>query len=152
MSYDFSTLNVKDLEELAIDLLNAELNLGLQSFKVGKDGGIDLRYSSPENNNEIVVQVKHYLKSGESKLIADFKDKELSKVKKLKLNRYIIVTSIPTRPREAAFTMLPRICFFELLFSISKAKKHLALALTCISLSSLLNSISFSNSRPIFCL
>lgn len=96
MNYDFSTLDDKDLEELALDLLNAELNLGLQSFKVGKDGGIDLRYSSPENNNEIVVQVKHYLKSGESRLIKDFKEKELPKLKKLSPapSRYIIVASI----------------------------------------------------------
>jgi len=94
MSYDFSTLNDKDLEELALDLLNAELNLGLQSFKVGKDGGIDLRYSTPENNNEIVVQVKHYLKSGEARLIKEFKEKELPKVRHLKPTRYIIVTSI----------------------------------------------------------
>ena len=96
MNYDFSTLNDKDLEELALDLLNAELNLGLQSFKVGKDGGIDLRYSSPENNNEIVVQVKHYLKSGESKLIKDFKENELPKLNKLSPSptRYIIVASI----------------------------------------------------------
>jgi hypothetical protein len=94
MNYDFSTLNDKDLEELALDLLNAEFNLGLQSFKVGQDGGIDLRYSTPENNNEIVVQVKHYLKSGENKLIKAFKEIELPKVKKLKPKRYIIVTSI----------------------------------------------------------
>lgn len=94
MSYDFSTLNDKDLEELALDLLNAELQLGLQSFKVGRDGGIDLRCSTPENNNEIVVQVKHYLKSGEAKLIKAFKELELPKVLKLKPKRYIIVTSI----------------------------------------------------------
>lgn len=94
MNYDFSTLNDKDLEELALDLLNAELNLSLQNFKVGKDGGIDLRYSSPENNNEIVVQVKHYLKSGEAKLIKEFKEKELPKVKNFTPKRYIIVTSI----------------------------------------------------------
>ena len=94
MSYDFSTLNDKDLEELALDLLNAEYNLGLQSFKVGKDGGIDLRCSTPENNNEIVVQVKHYLKSGEAKLIKTFKETELPKIKNLKPKRYIIVTSI----------------------------------------------------------
>jgi hypothetical protein len=94
MNYDFSTLNDKDLEELALDLLNIELNLKLQSFKVGKDGGVDLRYSSPENNNEIVVQVKHYLKSGETKLIKEFKEKELPKVQRFKPKRYIIVTSI----------------------------------------------------------
>lgn len=94
MNYDFSTLNDKDLEELALDLLNAELNLGLQNFKVGKDGGVDLRYSSQENNNEIVVQVKHYLKSGEAKLITEFKKNELPKVKDFMPKRYIIVTSI----------------------------------------------------------
>lgn len=94
MSYDFSTLNDRDLEELALDLLNAELKLGLQSFKVGRDGGVDLRCSTPENNNEIVVQVKHYLKSGQAKLIKTFKEIELAKVQKLKPKRYIIVTSI----------------------------------------------------------
>lgn len=30
-NYDFSTLNDKDLEELALDLLNAQLNLDLHS-------------------------------------------------------------------------------------------------------------------------
>jgi len=95
MSYDFSTLNDKDLEELALDLLNAELNLGLQSFKVGKDGGVDLRCSTPENNNEIVVQVKHYLKSGFTKFKSDLINKELPKVRNLKLKRYLIVTSLP---------------------------------------------------------
>ena len=93
-NYTFSTLNDKDLEELALDLLNAQLNLDLQSFKVGIDGGVDLRYSTPINDNSIVVQEKHYLKSGYSKLKSDLKNKELKKVKKLNPDRYIIVTSI----------------------------------------------------------
>lgn len=93
-NYDFSTLNDKDLEELALDLLNAQLKLDLQSFKVGVDGGVDLRHSSPKNNNSIVVQVKHYLKSGYSKFKSDLKNKELKKVKKLNPDRYIIVTSL----------------------------------------------------------
>ena len=93
-NYTFSTLNDKDLEELALDLLNAQLNLDLQSFKVGIDGGVDLRYSTPINDNSIVVQVKHYLKSGYSKLKSDLKNKELKKVKKLNPDRYIIVTSV----------------------------------------------------------
>lgn len=93
-NYDFSTLNDKDLEELALDLLNAQLKLDLQSFKVGIDGGVDLRHSTPKNDNSIVVQVKHYLKSGYSKLKSDLKNKELKKVKKLNPDRYIIVTSV----------------------------------------------------------
>lgn len=94
INYTFSTLNDKDLEELALDLLNAQLKLDLQSFKVGIDEGIDLRYSTPKNDNSIVVQVKHYLKSGYSKLKSDLKNKELKKVKKLNPDRYIIVTSV----------------------------------------------------------
>lgn len=93
-NYDFSTLNDKDLEELALDLLNAQLKLDLQSFKVGIDGGVDLRHSTPKNDNSIVVQVKHYLNSGYSKLKSDLKNKELKKVKKLNPDRYIIVTSV----------------------------------------------------------
>lgn len=93
-NYTFSTLNDKDLEELALDLLNAQLKLDLQSFKVGIDEGVDLRHSTPKNDNSIVVQVKHYLKSGYSKLKSDLKNKELKKVKKLNPDRYIIVTSV----------------------------------------------------------
>lgn len=93
-NYDFSTLNDKDLEELALDLLNAQLKLDLQSFKVGIDGGVDLRHSSSKKNNSIVVQVKHYLKSGYSQLKSDLKNKELIKVQKLDPDRYLIVTSL----------------------------------------------------------
>lgn len=93
-NYTFSTLNDKDLEELVLDLLNAQLKLDLQSFKIGADEGVDLRHSTPKNDNSIVVQVKHYLKSGYSKLKSDLKNKELKKVKKLNPDRYIIVTSI----------------------------------------------------------
>lgn len=94
MNYDFSTLNDKDFEILSRDILNAHLKLDLQNFKSGKDKGIDLRFSSIENNNSIVVQAKHYLKSGFTKLIYDLKNKELSKVNILKPERYILVTSI----------------------------------------------------------
>ena len=62
--YNFSTLNDKELEELSRDLLSRELSIPFQSFKVGKDKGIDLRYSSISSENEIIAQVKHYLNSG----------------------------------------------------------------------------------------
>lgn len=91
--YDFSTLNDKDFEVLCKDLLNFKYNLELQNFKSGKDQGIDLRYSTPTNNNTLVVQVKHYLKSGFTKLKTDLK-RELPKVRNLNPQRYIIATSI----------------------------------------------------------
>lgn len=94
MNYDFSTLNDKDFEELVLDLLNAQFKLDLQSFKVGKDKGVDLRYSSSENNNSIVVQAKHYFKSGFSQLKSSIQHTEVQNVAKLKPDRYIFVTSM----------------------------------------------------------
>lgn len=92
--YDFSTLNDKDLEELTRDLLNKKFGLSLQSFKTGIDGGIDLRYSGTGSTSEIIVQVKHYLKSGYQQLLYKLKTEEYPKVDKLKPKRYIVVTSI----------------------------------------------------------
>ncbi len=99
-TYTFSTINDKDFEVLVLDLLNTEFSLNLQNFKGGKDGGIDLRYSSNTNKNEIVVQAKHYLKSGNKKLISDLKVKELKKVKAINPNRYIIATSLELSSKE----------------------------------------------------
>jgi len=95
MAYDFSTLNDKEFEKLARDILNKKFDLDLQDFKYGQDLGVDLRYSSPKNINSIVVQAKHYVKSGYKKLLSELKNKELPKVNSLKPDRYIIVTSLP---------------------------------------------------------
>lgn len=93
-NYDFSTLNDKEFEQIARDLLNAQFDLKLQSFKAGRDKGIDLRYSTPENNNAIVVQVKHYISSGFAQLKHTLKHSEFPKVDLLRPERYIIVTSL----------------------------------------------------------
>jgi hypothetical protein len=97
-TYDFSTLNDKDLEILVCDLLTRELSISFQSFKVGKDKGIDLRYSTNTNENEIIVQVKHYLKSGYVQLLSVLKNKERPKIEELSPNRYILVTSLGLSP------------------------------------------------------
>lgn len=99
-NYDFSTLNDRDLEELTRDLLSKVLNVNFQSFKPGKDKGIDLRYSTVNNENEIVVQVKHYLGSGVSKLKSDLNNNETKKVVSLKPKRYIFCTSLPLSPQD----------------------------------------------------
>lgn len=100
--YDFSTLNDKELELLVCDLLNAKYDLNLQSFKTGRDGGIDLRYSTPKNDNSIVVQVKHYLKSGYNQLKNKLINEEAIKIKKLnpQPSRYIIATSLSLSPHQ----------------------------------------------------
>jgi adenylate kinase family enzyme len=99
-NYDFSTLNDRDLEELTRDLLSKELGVNFQSFKPGKDKGIDLRYSTVNDENEIVVQVKQYIGSGISKLKLDLKNKELQKVISLNPKRYILCTSLPLSPQD----------------------------------------------------
>lgn len=94
MNYNFSTLNDKEFEQITKDLLNAKFNLGLQDFKVGVDGGVDLRCSTTNNNNSIVVQTKHYIGSDFAQLKSTLLNKELDKIKNLKPDRYIVVTSL----------------------------------------------------------
>jgi adenylate kinase family enzyme len=97
-NYDFSTLNDKDLENLVGDLLREDLKIQFQSFKAGSDSGIDLRYSTNSSENKIIVQVKHYLKSGFKKLLYELERKEKPKVEKLQPKRYILATSVPLSP------------------------------------------------------
>ncbi len=99
-NYDFHTINDKDFEELSLDLLNAEFALGLQRFKPGKDKGIDLRFSTKDNPNHLVVQAKHYRGSGFAQLKWVLSHKELAKIEKLKPDRYIITTSLQLSPQE----------------------------------------------------
>jgi hypothetical protein len=99
-NYNFTTLNDKDLEELARDLLSRKLNINFQSFRTGKDKGIDLRYSTVNDENKIIVQVKHYAGSKFSNLISVLKTSEYEKIEKLKPKQYIIVTSLPLNPDE----------------------------------------------------
>jgi len=99
MAFDFTTLNDKDLEELVRDILSVELDIHFQSFKMGTDKGADLRYATNNSENEIIVQVKHYLDSGISKLKSDLKKTEAKKVIELNPNRYIFVTSLALTPK-----------------------------------------------------
>lgn len=94
-NYDFSTLNDKEFEQISRDLLNAKHKLGLQDFKTGKDKGVDLRFSTPHNNNSIVAQVKHYVGSGYPQLKHTLVSKELNKIENLNPERYLVVTSLP---------------------------------------------------------
>ncbi|MBD0833359.1 ATP-binding protein [Aestuariibaculum sediminum] len=104
-NYDFSTLNSLDFEKLACDLLNHEykqnsLYAFFRSFKPGKDLGIDLLHSTIENEYDIVVQVKHYVKTSYSTLKSDLIKKEKPKVDKLKPRLYILVTSSELNPQQ----------------------------------------------------
>jgi DNA polymerase III delta prime subunit len=99
-NYDFSTLNDKDFEEIICDLLSAELDIPFQSFKAGKDGGVDLKYSTEANDNEIVVQVKHYINTPKTEFFRKLKTQELDNLRSLKPERYIVATSILLNPED----------------------------------------------------
>ena len=75
--------------------MQAQWGVQLESFKTGKDGGIDLRYSV--GPTKTIVQVKHYLRTGLSGLLRDLKA-EAVKVRRLAPSRYVLVTSVPLSP------------------------------------------------------
>lgn len=93
--YDFHQLSPHDFENMARDLLQVDLELTLESFKTGKDGGVDFSYAQSGSN--IVVQCKHYVRTGLAGLLRDLK-KESVKVRKLKPQRYVLITSVPLSP------------------------------------------------------
>ena len=78
--YDFHQLSPQDFERLVRDLLQAQRSEQLESFKTGRDGGIDLRYA--EGPCKLIVQVKHYVRTGFAGLIRDLK-KENAKIAQL---------------------------------------------------------------------
>lgn len=95
--YTFHTLSPIDFENLVRDLLQAELSIRLENFKVGKDGGIDLRYSKADET-PLIVQAKHYADTGFHGLLSHLKTKEKSKIDRINPDRYLLVTSVPLSP------------------------------------------------------
>lgn len=99
MAYDFSTLSPHDFELLTQDLLQRDLNVKLEGFKSGRDGGIDLRCSRGKDSG-LIVQCKHYAGSTFSTLKSRLTRTELPKIKKLAPKRYVVSTSRPLSVNE----------------------------------------------------
>ncbi len=97
--YDFRSLNDKEFEALSRDLLQCELKITLESFKAGKDKGIDLRFCNSVDGKKIIVQAKHWSRSGWSMLYNHLEKSELKKVKLLNPDRYLLVTSVELSPQ-----------------------------------------------------
>jgi len=98
--YDFHTLSPYDFELISRDLVQARDKIVLESFRTGRDDGIDFRYC-PSEDQKIIVQCKHYRGTSVSGLIRSLK-KEAQKLIKLSPSRYIIVTSLPLSPANKA--------------------------------------------------
>jgi hypothetical protein len=95
-NYNFLNLSPPEFEELTRDLLQKELKNTFESFAIGPDQGIDLRYCVSQNK-DIIVQCKRY--KNITSLLAVLKT-EVSKVKKLNPSRYIVVTSVGLSPAQ----------------------------------------------------
>jgi hypothetical protein len=104
--YDFRSLSPYDFQLLSRDLLQAELDLRLESFSHGRDGGIDLR----NIEEELIVQCKHFLDSPYETLLRVLKRDERPKVDKLQPQRYMLTTSqglVPARKTEIQQVFAP---------------------------------------------
>ena len=85
-----------DFENLCLDLAKVLTGKRFEAFGPGPDGGIDGRCSTSERGT-IILQCKHYLKSGFSTLLSTMRN-EAKKVKKRNLVRYILFTSQSLTP------------------------------------------------------
>ncbi|OQS30432.1 restriction endonuclease [Chromobacterium violaceum] len=94
-NYDFKQLSPHDFELLARDLIQARDSIILESFKTGRDLGIDFRFARATGST--IIQCKHYAGTGLAGLMADLK-KEVVKAARLKPARYMLVTSVGLTP------------------------------------------------------
>lgn len=92
-NYDFKNLNDKEFEVLANDLLSKREGVTVDRYKPGKDGGVDGRFFAV-NGNEVIIQSKHWIKSGITALINHLQKSELPIIINLNPPRYILVTSL----------------------------------------------------------
>ncbi len=98
MDYDFKSLSDYDFEQLVCDLLSVQLGQPIESFRRGRDSGIDLRYTTA-GKRKAIVQCKHYAKTPFSGLCLTM-EKEYNKINRLCPERYILVTSQFLTPME----------------------------------------------------
>lgn len=95
-NYNYHLLSPIEFETLAKDIIQKKENIILESFKEGKDSGIDFKYNfSPKRT--LIVQVKRY-KDDYDYLYRNLKE-EVPKLDKLKPARFILVTSVGLTPK-----------------------------------------------------
>ena len=110
MEYDFKALSDYDFELLCCDLLSALLKRPIESFRRGRDRGIDLRCASTKNR-KIIIQCKHYANTPFSGLYSAMRT-ERAKIEKLQPEQYILTTSyfITTDEKDKLFHLLQPYC------------------------------------------
>lgn len=94
-NFTFQNLSPFDFEMLCKEIIEYKVNKEFEAFTIGRDGGTDLRCI--DNNEKIIVQCKHYEKTGYNGLKATLKN-EKDSVTKLNPTRYILMTSVGLTP------------------------------------------------------
>lgn len=99
MAYDFTTLDPSDFEALVADLLARSWGARLESFKPGKDDGIDLRHSRvPAGEPKTIVQCKRYAPHKFPELLRSLGN-ERENLERLCPERYVLTTSVALSPK-----------------------------------------------------
>ena len=93
--FNFGDLSDVEFEELCRDIMQRKLQMHLQIYTKGRDGGIDICDSVL--NPKVVIQVRHYYKSKYSALKTSLK-KDTAKIKKINPESYYVCTSCGLTP------------------------------------------------------
>ena len=96
--HNLEALTPFDFESLSKSVLDRVLGVRLEIFKPGRDGGVDLSHAF--QSSKLVVQCKHTPKYSAARLSRELKLKELPKVEKLAVDRYVITTSASLNPED----------------------------------------------------
>ena len=97
--FNYANLSDVEFENLCKDVMSRMIGSELYRFAKGRDGGIDFTDDTLTHN--IVVQVKHYIRSSTSNLIASIR-KEIPKIETLNPNKYFICCSKELTPNNVA--------------------------------------------------
>lgn len=97
--YNYSNLSDIEFENLCKDVIARKLNKDVRTFAKGRDDGIDI--ACDLENKEVVVQVKHYIKSNVSVLMSSLK-KEKVKIEKIKPKECYIFYSNTLSPNKVS--------------------------------------------------
>lgn len=93
LKFNFNILSPIEFEELCKDIISDKLKMEFKTFKIGKDGGVDLR----NRENGIICQCKHIKKFSDLK--SSLK-KEIDKIKSIKgLKKYYLMVSTELTPK-----------------------------------------------------
>lgn len=96
-NYDFNNLlSPERFQDLGRDILQIKYGKDAETFKKVRDEGIDIKIK--QNQQYIYGQVKRF--SNLSRLKYQLKTEELKKVKRLKPDRYILITSLDYTPKD----------------------------------------------------